>query len=121
MPDIKEIKPLSEWLKFELETTLLDPPEIEVRVSPIYSITAIDHVDVKGEIKSMTNMVVETVLESVQEWNLTRKGKPIPIDEDDMKRKCLLPLLGAKIKNKPQLLGLAIWTYAQNIENFLKN
>ena len=120
MSDIKEIKPLSEWLKFELETNLLDPPEIDVRLSPIYSIAAIDHVDVKGEIKSMTKMVVETVLESVQEWNLTQNGKPIPID-DDMKRKCLLPLLGAKIKGKPQLLGLALWAYATNIENFLKN
>ncbi|MCK4648704.1 hypothetical protein KAT51_04185 [bacterium] len=116
----KEIKPLSEWIKFELETDLIDPPEIELRLAPIYSIDAIDYFDEKGRIVSFRKMVKEGVFECVREWNLKRGGKEIPLNSETKERH-LYPLLGAKLKGKPQILGLAIWMYATTLDNFVKD
>ena len=119
-PEIKNIEVLSEWLEFKLETKLINPPIIKLKVSPIYSIAAVDHVDEKGEVKSLTKLIVDEVLAATKEWDLTLDGKPVPVD-DESKRRCLLPLLGIKIKRKESLLGLALFTYASNLENFVKN
>lgn len=121
MPELKkEIKPLSDFIYFELENNLLlDPPKIGFRLSPIYPIDTIDGIDESGGFR-FKNYYVNAILNCVQEWDLTKNGKIILLD-DDTRRRNLLPLLNAKVKGKNQLLANAIYKYAANLENFLKN
>ena len=114
----KEIKPLSEFIKFELETDMIDPPEIELRLAPIYELDVLDGID-EGGFK-FKKYYIETILECVKEWNVKQGGKVIPLT-DEIKRKHLHPLLSAKVKGKTILLANAIFTYAKNLDNFLKN
>jgi hypothetical protein len=114
----KEIKPLSEWIKFELETTLIDPPEIELRLAPIYQLDVLDGIGEDGF--KFKRYYVETILDCVKEWNVKRRGKIVPLTEE-IKRKHLHPLLSANIKGEKILLANAIAKYAQNLDNFLKN
>ena len=57
MSEFKERKALSEWIKYELDTKELDPPEIEVRLSPIDSITNVDSFDGAREFKPFSDIV----------------------------------------------------------------
>lgn len=117
----KEIKPISEFIKFELETNLIDPPEIELRLSPIYQIDTLDGIDDAGRFK-FKKYYVETVLDCVREWNVKQGGKLIPLT-DETKRRHLHPLLSAQIKGEKLgfILASAISKYARNLNNFLKN
>ena len=117
----KEIKPLSEFMKFELETDLIDPPEIELRLSPIYQIDVLEGMDDKGGFK-FKKYYIETILECVKEWNVKKGGEVIPLT-DGVKRKHLYPLLSAQMKGeKPGfILANAIARYARDLNNFLKN
>lgn len=121
MPELKkEIKPLSEFIYFELEDNLLlDPPKLGLRLSPIYALDTMDGVNEKGEFR-FKSYYINAVLNCVKEWDLTKNSKIIPLD-DDVKLKNLLPLLSAKVKGKNSLLANEIYSYATNLENFLKN
>ncbi len=121
MPELKkEIKPLSEWIRFEFEDkSLLDPPEIELRLSPIYAVDIIDGITGEGQF-NLKQYTIRAALDAVKEWNLTRNGKPIELTEE-VKQRHLYPLLNAKIKGKNSFLYSEIMEYARNLDNFLKN
>jgi len=121
LSEFKERKALSEWIKYELDTKELDPPEIEVRLSPIDSINQIDSFDEKGKIRLFSEVVLRKAMACIAEWNLKQKGKPLPIEDLEIKERVLRRLLGERLKGKKELLGHSILAYAQNLENFLKN
>ena len=126
MSEFKERKALSDWIKFELDTKELDPPEIELKLSPIESITNVDSFDGKAKFKPFSEIVLMKAMHCVSEWKLTAKGKPLPIEDLAIKERVLRRLLGEYLKrenkdDKPQLLGNAIIEYSTNLENFLKN
>ena len=116
----KELKVLSEWVKFELETDLIDPPEIEFRIEYMNMVDLLDCVDVDGRVFSMKKLIKVEVPKYVKEWSVKKEKKNIPLT-DEMKQKHLIPLLGAKLKDQPIFLGLAIYNYASDRKNFLKN
>lgn len=118
MPELKkEIKPLSEWVKFELENNkFLDPPEIEFRLSPIYAFDALDNVFGKDR----DAIITKTIIDCIQEWNLKKNDKLIPLDEETRRRN-LRPLLSAKVKGEEIMLGWKVYLYAINLDNFVKN
>lgn len=118
MPELKkELKPLSEWVKFKLENNkLLDPPEIEFRLSPIYAFDTLDIIFTEGRKTILTG----SILECIQEWNLKKGDKVIPLDKET-KQKHLRPLLSAKIKGEATMLGWKVYLYAINLDNFVKN
>jgi len=121
LTEFKERKAISEWMKFELETKELDPPIIELRLSPIESITNIDSFDGNGRVRLYSEVVLRKAMLAVTEWNIKQKGKPLDIEDLEIKERVLRRLLGERLKGKKELLGNAIMTYAQNLDNFSKN
>ena len=119
----KRFRGVSEPVTYELETDLIDPPSITVRVRPISKVGLVDAVDfVAGEKEPhFSRYVLESVLEAVQDWDLTLDGERLPLNAEN-KRAYLWPLLGEKVKGDGQtLLGLVIFAYAADQSNFLKN
>lgn len=121
MSEFKERKVISEFIKFELDTTELDPPEIELRISPLDSIQSLDGFNVAGQVKPFSEIILGKAMACVQEWNLKQNGKELLIADLEIKERVLRRLLGEKLKGKKILLGNEIITYASNRENFLKN
>lgn len=125
MGELKERKARSEWIKYELITTELEPPEISLRLSPIDSITNVDGFDGRGRIKRFSEVVLQQAMDCVAEWDLKQNGKPLPIEDLEIKERVLRRLLGERLKEKKdgevQRLGTAIIEYSRNLENFLKN
>jgi len=117
MPELKkELKPFSEWVRFEFEDNkLLDPPEIKLKMSPIYAFDTLDYIFSEGR-ANITN----SILECIQEWNLEKGGKKIPLDKET-KQRHLRPLLSAKLKGEATMLGWKVYLYAINLDNFVKN
>lgn len=126
MTEFKERKATSEWIKFELDTKELDPPEIELKLSPIESIQNIDSFDRTGEFKLFSEVVLTKAMTCVAEWKLTRNGEPLDIKDLAIKERVLRRILGERLKkkekkDKPKILGNAIIEYSTNLENFVKN
>ena len=125
MTEFKERKARSEWIKFELETKELDPPVIELRLSPIESITDVDSFDGTGKLKSFSEVVLMKAMSCVVEWDIKQNEKLLPIEDLEIKERVLRRLLGEHLKGKKdekrKLLGNAIIEYSTNLENFLKN
>lgn len=125
MSEFKERKAMSEWQKFELETKELDPPVIELRLNPIESIDNLDAFGGRGKIKPFSEIVVAKAMRCVADWDLKQDGKPLPIEDVEIKERVLRRLLGEHLKKKAgeprKLLGNAIIEYASNLDNFLKN
>lgn len=121
MSEFKERKAISEFIKFELDTTELDPPVIELRLSPLESISNLDGFNVAGKLKSFSEIVVTKAMLCVEEWDVKQGGKLLPIDDLKIKERVLRRLLGERLKDKKTLLGNAIIEYSTNLNNFLKN
>lgn len=126
MSEFKERKAMSEWIKYELDTKELDPPEIEVRLSPIESITNVDSFDGGGKFKPFSEIVLGKAMLCVADWNVKQKGKVLDIENLEIKERVLRRLLGEYLKkqnkdDKPKLLGNAIIEFSTNLDNFLKN
>lgn len=125
MGELKERKARSEWIKYELDTTELDPPEISLRLSPIDSITNVDSFDGTGRLKTFSEVVVMKAMACIVEWDIKEKGKLLPIENLEIKERVLRRLLGERLKKKEgediKRLGTAIIEYSTNLENFLKN
>jgi len=118
----KKIEVISNWLEYELETDIIEPPVLKVRLSPLTDMEYIESYDVPaGEIKPLTKIIISRILSAVNDWDLTLKGKKIQVTEEN-KRKYLVILLGTKVKGKGKgLLGFELLNYASNWDNFLKN
>ena len=121
MSEFKERKPVSEWMKFELETRELDPPVIELKLSPVESITNLDSFDGKGNVRLFSEIVLMKAMLCVAEWDIKQKGKPLPIEDLEIKERVLRRLLGERLKNQKKLLGNAIIEFSTNLDNFSKN
>lgn len=116
----KKFKPLSEWLEYELETKLLDPPKIRLRLAPIFGFSAMEQAFLGTTLLPITKAIAEAVVDAVKDWDITEEGKPLPLD-DVTKRGVLLPLFSEKIKGRKDILGVELFNYGANEENFLKN
>lgn len=117
----KKFRVLSDWLTYELETDALEPPILKVRVKPIYGINAVDYMVGEGvERLKFSTFIFNSVIEAVQEWDLTENGVPISITHEN-KMACFGPRLSDRIKDSGIILGIEIFNFATNQENFLKN
>jgi len=120
MGNIKNLNPLSEWLTFELDTDLLDPPVVKFRVRPTSGMSGLN---VKANDRGLSSTFCEMVIDAIQDWDLADAGEPIPCDSA-MKQKhaiYLRCLLGARLKDEGKLLGIELALFAGDTENFLKN
>ena len=111
----------SDWLEFELETDLIEPPVLKLKVTPLNRIYSLDgYIEMGNKLKktTTTQLLLSLILDVVQDWDLTLKGKPIPVT-DENKRNCLVPLFGEKVKGKEAtLLGFELFNYVINLDNF---
>jgi len=111
----------SDWLEYELETDLIEPPVLKLKVTPLNRIYSIDsYIGIGNQLKKTTTaqVLAALILDVVQEWDLTLKGKPVPVT-DENKRKYLFPLLGEKVKGKGMtLLGFELFNYVADLDNF---
>jgi hypothetical protein len=121
LSEFKERKAISDWQEFKLDTKELDPPVIKLKLKPIESITNIDSFNMAGKPRLFSEIVLMKAMACVAEWDLKRKGEPLPIDDLAIKERVLRRLLGENLKGEKKLLGNAIIEYSTNLENFLKN
>jgi hypothetical protein len=122
MSDIKKLKPLSEWLEFELEAppAWLDGSTVKFRVRPISGLAGFN---VTAEDRAPSAAFAAMVIDSIEAWGFTNGGEPIPCNTETKQEYAgnLRVLLGAGLKDKKGLLGIELATYAADPENFLKN
>ncbi|HUV39028.1 MAG TPA: hypothetical protein VMY39_05410 [Planctomycetota bacterium] len=120
MADIKNLAPISEWITYELDTELLNPPVLKLRLRPM---TGWDAINIDAGQRSVSSTMAEMIIGAIVDWDLSEKGEPIPCNEDAKARHSvfLRCLLGQKLKDARLLLGLEIALFAGNAENFLKN
>jgi hypothetical protein len=123
MGDIKKIEPLSGWASFELDTTVLNPPIVKLKVSPIDLGQVKDVVDA-GRGGKFSLVEKELLIEAVKEWDISLDGVALPCSEEN-KRKYLWLLLGLPVKAKEgetgQVFAHELLAYASDLENFVKN
>ena len=118
MANLKRLEQLSRWLEYELETKLLDPPVIKVRLRPTDAFTL---GQAKETWQSNTRMFLEIAIGAVAEWDLTEDGKPLAMGDGEAKAAVLRPLMSEKLKGKDSILGVQIVEDSSDRENFLKN
>ena len=127
MADIKKLIGLSDWLTYRLKTTILNPPEIKLRMRPISGLAPLDSMLIDQKQIRLSRIIIDAVLDAVEEWDVCIEGKPLELTPEN-KAVYLASLLGEVIE-KPEnsttyepdvLLGLELLTYGRNLENFLK-
>ena len=126
MSDIKKLKPLSEWLEYELDAPpqWLDGPTVKFRVRPISGLSGLN---VNTEDRAPSAAFAAMVIDSIEAWGFTSNGEPIPCNAETKQEYAgnLRVLLGSKLKVKEGeragLLGIELANYAADPENFLGN
>jgi hypothetical protein len=116
--NIKRLVQLTGWVEYKLETALLDPPILKVRLRPLdsFSMVTIDPGDPSFR---YGKFATDNAIEAVAEWDLTENGVPIPVTPEN-KVLYLRPILAEVVEGRG-LLGLVILEDAQNRELFVKN
>ena len=116
----KRIKQESEWIKYKLETNLLKPPVLKLKVAPLLNnVRDVIKFHIKGNYKPETKFLIMRILSAVIDWNLTKNKKKIPVT-DENKKNALIPLLGEKVKGK-EMLGIELFNYISDYEDFVKD
>jgi len=109
----------SDWRTYELETKLLDPPVLKVKLRPLDAFDLADAMPEDGRL-AKGSMVLEGAVAAIVEWDLAEAGKPIPIDPGT-KLAVLRPLMAEKVKDRKELLAQAIFIDARDEGTFLGN
>jgi len=118
--NIKKLIGLSDWLTYKLDTSLLEPPEIRVRMRPISGMAPLDAIVEDAAVKKvrLSRIIIDAVCDAVEEWDLSIDGKPLDPTAGN-KAVYLVPLLGERVAESGSLLGLELLNYGWSIDNFL--
>lgn len=125
MGNIKKIEPISGWLAFDLDTTILDPPTFKVRMEPI-DMARITHLVANGK-RDIIEVQKGLIIVAIKEWDLAFNGEAIPCTDEKKKEygKTLEFILGRTIKSEdkdnPKFLLNELLEIASSDETFLKN
>jgi hypothetical protein len=117
----KEILALSEWQSFELlSNSVIDPPVLKLRLKPINRLESVDFLDRTEDRVKYGSYIIGAAMEAVHDWDLTGlDGKPLALDV--VNRNSYLKVLLGEQTTDGKLLGQAIYDYASDVGNFLKN
>lgn len=92
MIESKKGKQESEWIEYKLETDLIRPPIIKLKIVPLLNrIEKMMKFHIKGNYKPETKFLIMRILGAVIDWNLTKNRKKLPVT-DENKRNVLIPL-----------------------------
>jgi len=108
-------------ITYKLKTSLIEPPELTLRLKPLDRIGLLDAAGWGAEMK-LGKIIAAAALEAVIGWDLQNEAsEPIPLTEEN-KQRYLLPLLSAEIADgRPgELLGIKIFTDATDPDLFIK-
>ena len=122
MSELKQrIQPVSNWVTFKLKTKKLEPPEIKLKLAPVnrYIETATT-ANRPGVRNRMTQAVVNAVLNSIVDWDITENGEKIELTDENIAG-VMIPLLGEEVAEGKMLLGFKIFGFISDEDNFLKN
>jgi hypothetical protein len=115
----KKLEPLTDWIRFEIDTDIIDPPEISLRFRPVNPAVVFDMKG--GDQQKYSSYIIEVLVDAIVEWDLRWQDKPYPCTEE-AKRPFIMSIVGAFIKDKPgRMFGFAALDAASDQSNFLKN
>jgi len=122
MPELKKrIQPVSNWVTFKLKTKKLEPPEIKLKLAPVNRyIECATTVSRPGVRNRMTQAVVNAVLNSIVDWDITENGEKIELTDENIAG-VMIPLLGEEVAGGKMLFGFEIFGFISDEDNFLKN
>lgn len=117
----KPMEPVSGWVEYPLETKMLEPPAIRVRLRPLDRYDITDNTVEEGALRAGRGIVLSAV-QAVVDWDLSENGQPLACNEAN-KVRYLRPILGEPVAGTEgrELLGIRIVRDAQDRELFLKN
>jgi hypothetical protein len=116
--NIKRLEQLSGWIEYALETTLLDPPVLKLRLRPLDALSMVTN-EPAGVSFAFGRFAADNAAEAVAEWDLCVDGVPVPVTPEN-KMLYLRPILAEVVEGRG-LLGLAILEDAQDRKIFIKN
>jgi hypothetical protein len=122
MPSLKKgALVVSDWVTFELDTDLIDPPVIRLRLRPVLPLAGRN----AGPGALWASYMVAAAIDAVAEWDLTDEleGGPVPCDDEHKSRlqNGLRLLFSRTVKGSTDTLAWAVLGYAADERNFLKN
>lgn len=136
--DISTVKPVSDWIEFELETKEL--VKIKFKIEYIPQASVIDYINREGKLKIRgSDIAFDMVLDHVRDWDLKLGDKVLdPTEENKLKYRQELRYIfdilikpsskeeEAVVEEKEdesvgQTVSSALYAFARNQDNFLKN
>lgn len=126
MADVRIPQPTTDWIEFRLQTRLLDPPVLRVKLRPV---SPMDSVDLYADgARKLSDLALGQAINAIVAWDLSRDGVEIVCSdatksELDFYLRILLaqPLEAVGAEDEPKYLGLDILRIAGDTETFLKN
>ena len=135
----------SVWKEFKLDTKLLDPPVLKLKLKPMFAMDdmtrSFDILDdlpttkeaeslakIKAKVVTIGKKNISSLLDYITGWDLTQKGDPIPCNQKQ-KEAHLNRLMWESIEvdgNKPvnpfkRFLFVQVMNFVREPSNFVKN
>jgi len=110
------------WTEFELETDVLEPPRIKLRIKymDINERAKLMNIDFRVPNEQTIRFLFEKSIELIQDWDLSKDGQKIPCTKEN-KKKYMRYLCDLSIKDtKDMTLLRAIIEFASEISNYTK-
>jgi hypothetical protein len=120
---VKDSVAVSDWQTYELDTTLLDPPVLKLKLRPASALAGVN----AGPAAAFSSYLVASAIDAVADWDLTEtvegKDMPVPCTDENKRRLAngLRVLFSRKLKGTEEILAWAVLGYAGDERNFLKN
>jgi hypothetical protein len=122
MSELRQIIPVSDWLEFDLNTQLVEPPVVRLRLRPVTGVSAVDIYAEGG--RKLSDYVLGQAIEAIAEWDLTRDGVAVPCTAEakrEMDFHLRLLLAQPMRDGSGDFLELRVVEHAAKAENYLKN
>jgi len=118
MPNISDNFPEPKWITYELDTDILEPPRIKLKIRFVNMQKIADIIQRKALSKA-SEILEEIWCSCVEQWDLCQNDVLIPCT-DENKRKFYGVLSNILIKERDDFLGTAVITLATDLNFFLK-
>jgi len=116
---LKRLEQFSAWLEYPLDTTLIDPPVLRVRLRPTDGFDVTDSFGAFDQ-PLYGRALLGQALRAVAEVDLVVDGKQIVLT-DENREPVLRPLLAEKVVGRNTMLGIVIVADSKRRELFLGN
>lgn len=117
MPEFKNTAGFVAWFKFKINTTVIDPPELELKIksdisSMLEKTTCIDQLDDSKDNHQIYESLVSSLIETVIDWDLTLDGEKIPCTVENKDIYLSVLLWEHPLDKSGKTLETWLWIYA---------